>query len=1202
MSRLAGGSLRGLATRVMVVVAFIAAGAYAQNQSAQVSGLITDPSGAVVPRASLALLNKDTGLTRTSESNNEGYYVIPLLQPGNYSMTVKASGFETAVRDGINLQIAQNARIDFTLQVGATQQMVQVSANASPLNYDNAELKTGISPQTLTELPLIVSGGPRNMGALVTLVPGVSSPVNDPGSAHINGGLIYEGETILDGIGMHYTGGYDGLMNVAYDLPQSPDMISEVKVLTSNYEPQYGNSASGAMILETKSGTDVFHGSLFEYNRNTDLNARQFGSPTVPEDIENEFGGSIGGPVKIPGLRSGRSKPFFFVDWEGFRQAGGLTRSVLSIPSLQERQGDFTDWKDSNGNLIPIYDPATTKANPSYNPNQPTGPNNLPFLRDQFMGCDGATPNVICSSDPRLQNSLASQWFKFLPNPTSPGPLNNYLAPAVPNVQANRNFLDFRVDEYFGEKDHFSASAYWQKFPTQLISVLPPQLANERYCATCGSWVDRLNWDHTIGPTLLNHAAFGYLVFREVQNPVDTAYASQLPEIPGVAGHPYPPFIGFSDGFNPFGGSPGAAPRSKISVSYIANDLVTWSRGKHLFKFGGEHVRDEINLTQNYSQSGNFYFVRTETGLQGIESGSPIASFLLGQVDNANETVYGDGASAYPRKRSYIAHFGDTWKVSPKLSVDYGIRYDLKTPVSEKFNRQSFFDPLASNPGAGNLPGTLAFAGNGWGSASYGAAYPEKIFYKAFAPRLGIAYSMTSRTVVRTGYGIFYGDVKMPSWNLGVAQDGFNSNPAFSSTQGGMQAAFVLSQGFSQNFVHPPFIDPTFLNGQGGPNYRPLDGNRLPYTQDWNLTIEHQFTNNLYVSTAYVGNKGTRLYSDTAPINALNPSLLSSMGAKLFDQFGPNDTVVDGVAAPYVGWASQMQACAPYVAQALMPYPQYCGGLQGLDETAGNSTYHSLQIKLEKRASHGIWMLTSYTLSKLLTDVETALPWTEEGITTGIISPFQRGRNKSLSSEDVPQTLSVAFTYELPFGRGKHWLTNARSPVNEVLGGWEASGVFHASSASPFIFTSSYCNVPGEFQAICIPGLLPGANPFAQSKGSFDPNKPLFNAGAFEQPSSFNFYLGQGSRVSNLRGFPYYNQDFALIKDTQITERVRFQIRAEFFNLWNWHSFNIGTQQYASFYTNLGAFTTDVASPSFGMWNGGVTAPRNIQVGARLTF
>jgi hypothetical protein len=627
----------------------------------------------------------------------------------------------------------------------------------------------------------------------------------------------------------------------------------------------------------------------------------------------------------------------------------------------------------------------------------------------------------------------------------------------------------------------------------------------------------------------------------------------------------------------------------------IANDMLTWVRGKHTFEFGGEFRALGVNNAEPYNESGTFNFYDLNTGLIGTVSGNSTASFLMEQVGNANVNFY-TVVPQYSRSKYVVAFFGDTWKATPKLSVNYGLRWDLSTPHSEKYDNLSFFDPNGVNPEAGNRLGSLAFAGTKWGAASFGRSTPELTWYGGFAPRLGLAYTLTPKTVVRTGYGIFYQQAPYPGWNGGIPLTGvvgFNANPSFSSSLGGMDAAFTLSQGFPQNFAHPPIISPGAVNGQGSILYRPFDANRLPNAQQWNLTAEHQLTNNAYISAAYVGNKGTRLVSRTAPLNAIDPQYLS-MGEQLYDQFQPGQTSLDGVSIPYAGWVEQMTGCPPTVAQALLPYPQFCSDLYGLNENAGNSTYHSFQLKAENRFSHGVWILGSYTSSKLLTDSDSMQA--DDMAVVGYISPFERKRNKALSVDDVPQALSVALVYQLPFGKGQRFVSRAGA-LDKLVGGWQVSTSLRVQSGVPFQFTSSTCNVPGQFAVGCLPGILPGANPWAQSKSQFSPDEPLFNAGAFESPSSFNFYSGQGPRVSNLRGFGYRDGDFGLMKNLKFSERVSLQLRGEFFNILNEHAFICQTECFGGT-----AFGTDVSSPSFGMWNGSVTAPRNIQVAAKIIF
>ncbi|HEV2493405.1 MAG TPA: carboxypeptidase regulatory-like domain-containing protein [Terriglobia bacterium] len=1187
---------------------------WAQSYNATISGTVSDPSGAAVPNAQLTLTSLDTGTVTKTTSGSDGLYSFPNLRPGRYELRAVAQGFKEYVQTGILLTMNLVVRQDVSLQLGAAVQAVEVSGTLTPLNTTDAEQKGSITPEILKDLPIEVAGTVRSAANFAILVPGVTTGSGgNPFDARINGGLQSGDEAILDGVSLQEgLMSQSGMVSIQTDFPTSPDMVSELSVLTSNYEPQYGSSTSGQIILETKSGTNQYHGSLYEYHRNTVLNARQFGVANRSSDIENEFGGAFGGPLWIPHLWEKSRKTFFYLNLSGYRAGGGVTAPILSVPTMQERQGNFSDWVDSSGNLIPVYDPDTLRPNPNYNPNLTTGPNNLPFLRDQFMGCNGNQPNVICSTDPRLQDSVAGAWFKFLPAPNLPGLFNNYVAKARPeNLLFHTNYFNLRVDQYFREKDHFSASVYYQGAAPNYLSEVPTAISYDNHASPEYAFIDRFNWDHTLSPSLLNHFALGYHNRMEGYGSNDVKYASAFPQIPGVPTHAYPPQINISS-FTQMGEQSGIDSQDITArPDFTLNDLFTWVKDKHTIKIGGEYRWLAENNRTAGGGSGTFSFGYGETGLQGIISGSPVASFLLGEVDSASATFRAIGAN-YPRAAAYVLHVGDTWKMTPKLSVNYGLRWDTFTPSVEKWNRTSFFDPLGPNPGAGGRPGRLAFAGTTWGAASFGRRAPEYTWNNGFAPRFGIAYSVSPKTVVRTGYGIFFTQAFYPGWGGGIAQDGFSTTPTFSSSNSGLSPAFLLRQslisqniGFPQNFARPPFIDSSFLNGQNAPNYRPFDANRRAYAQQWNLTIEHELTGASYFSVAYVGNKGTRLPARVSPINTLNPSLLST-GQKLYDQFGPNDTMVDGVPAPYPGWASQMQACSPTVAQALVPYPQYCGVMYGLNENDGNSTYHAFQAKYEKRYSNGLWILTSYTLSKTIDDADNtqadALTWSGAH---GVISPYERQRNKALAVDDVPQLLSVAMVYELPVGRGKRFGSGMPRVLNGVVEGWSLSSVFRISAGVPFFFRSGYCNVPGQFAAGCIPGVKPEASPWLQSEGSFDPGRldssgnpmPLFNVNSFEDFNSFNFYTGQGPRISNYRQPGYHNQDIGIIKNIRIKENVSFQFRGEFFNAWNWHIFTCPTQCWGG-----SAFDTNPGDTNFGLWNGTVTSPRNIQVVGRLTF
>jgi hypothetical protein len=326
--------------------------------------------------------------------------------------------------------------------------------------------------------------------------------------------------------------------------------------------------------------------------------------------------------------------------------------------------------------------------------------------------------------------------------------------------------------------------------------------------------------------------------------------------------------------------------------------------------------------------------------------------------------------------------------------------------------------------------------------------------------------------------------------------------------------------------------------------------------------------------------------SQLNPLNAINPSYLS-LGSKLNDQFTPGMTSLDGVNAPYAGWAAQMTGCAPSVAQALRRFPQYCSGITGANENLGNSTYHSFQAKIEKRMAKGLYAMANFTWSKDITDADSAQSTTNQ---TGI-SPFQMHRNKGLASSDIPYIFNASATYELPFGKGKRFVHSGGRAVDALIGGWNTTIIYHATAGQPLNFYSSYCNIPGQFAMSCLPGTTQAANVFAQSVGSIDVNKPLFNAAAFEPASSFNYYAGSGSRMTSLRAQGATNVDFGIYKNVQFTERFTLQLRGEAFNLFNNH-----------YFTGNGTFNNDVSNPSFGMWTGGSTPPRNMQVGAKFLF
>src|SRR2546423_11070159 len=408
------GMVRRIAVCALAIsVLGTASSVLSQSNNASISGEITDQNGAVVQGAHVVLTSKDTKESSTFVSDVNGLYSFRNVVPGAYKLSVTAQGFGEYVQDGVLVRVGYPIRQNVQLKLETTIQRVVADADASPLNFENAELRGSIAPQVIQEVPLLVSGSIRSAANFASLLPGVVRGTGDVAGAHVNGGQSQTGIVVLDGIALYNSSGTQGLTGAVLDFPQSPDLISEFQVLTSNYDAQYG-SAGGVTVENVRSGSSSFHGTAYEFNRNSSLNAIQWGIPASDkaQDIENDFGGNFGGPLKLPFWKNRDHRTFFFTNFEAFRIRGSLNRPTLSIPSLAERQGDFRDWIDpETGNLIPIYDPAA---------------------HQQFMRCDGNTPNAICSTDPRMQNSLAKQSFQYLPTLTSTGALNTYLQPPTP--------------------------------------------------------------------------------------------------------------------------------------------------------------------------------------------------------------------------------------------------------------------------------------------------------------------------------------------------------------------------------------------------------------------------------------------------------------------------------------------------------------------------------------------------------------------------------------------------------------------------------------------------------------------------------------------------------------------------------------------------------------------------------------------------
>ena len=1170
---------------LLAVLVLCTATAWGQSQNSSLSGQVTDKTGAAIPQATVTLKSTERNIPQTASTDSEGRYSFPNNTPGTYGLTIDATGFKQYVKTGIELVVSSPRREDAQLEVGDASTKVEVTAEVGQLNVDTGAKQEGVAPDIVNKLPLlVVAGTPRNVLQFATFLPGVNTGTSvQTFNARINGGLRMGDEAVMDGVSMQEgTMSQSGIVSF-FDFAQTPDMTQEVHLMTSSYEPEYGTTTGGVMVVTTKSGTDQIHASAFEYLRNRDFNALQFTNnrgpgDQRPKDNENEYGFSGGLPIKLkflPFVWGPKHKTYFFNDTEFLRSLGGASRALLSIPSTQDRTGNFSDWS------TPIYDPTTTQNVNGVITKTPYPGNQIPTAE---------------------QSQLALQWMKYLPAPTAPGPINNFLAPPVSDgILSNLNEYLFRIDHYWGDKDHFFFTIWRQVTQPIAQCQLPVQLCSADPANPEDAWVNRFNWDHIFSPTLLSHFAYGYLNRNEGYGSVPAQNPADLPHIPNAAAYnasPEAQFSGNGGSWATFGYPGGFGALNKTTrPSHIANEMLTLVHGAHTIKFGGEYRHLQQVFRQNNNQSGTVDFSPGETGIPGIDSGNPVASFLAGAVNYGNLNVININKYG-AEQHAYNLHVGDTWKINPKLTLNYGLRWDKFSPTWESSNYMSFFS-FEDNPGAGNLPGSVVYSGNNWGAASAGVRYPEKEWNGAFAPRLGLAYAVNDKTVLRAGYGVFYTQAFYPGWGGGMSLDGFNPSVAFNSSLNGYDPAFYLDNGFPA-YSKAENISLTADNGLGGPNYRPAYANHLSNTQQWNLTIEHKFGQKGFASVAYVASKGTHLPSALQPLNVLNPSLLS-MGSALNAVFTPTTQSLDGVSQPYSGWAQQLLSgsCSPTVAQALMPFPQYCGSLFGENENEGTSHYNSFQAKWGRSLSGGLYLEANYTYSRLTTDAAS----TTQGNSAGyggigaVINPYQGSRNMSLSPDDIPNVLSIMGVYDAPFGKGKQFFNN-EGVLGRVLGGWTLATTMKFTSGMPFYFRdSAVCGLPGQFQAACIPAIT--GQVLAQSWSGFDVNKPAFNASAFTPASAFNgFYLGTGPRVSSVRGSPYRDVNLSLARKFAIRERLTFEVRAEAFNAFNNHYFTCDGEAFG----DCIPFNNDPSSANFGTWNGTVSQPRNIQLVGRIQF
>ncbi len=1153
----------------------IALSLWGQTNSGNIRGTITDPSGAALAGAAVTARNMDTGLSITTASTDAGLYSVPNLPPGRYSVSVEAPSLKKYTQEGVTVATGTAVTLDIQMQLGAVSEDITVIADASQLQTATSEIGATVQSTLVANLPLEVSGTIRNPVQFIELVPGfVGSVANNPGSNSsddfkVNGGQEGGTDVLVDGVSISLVSA-----NTQWNKGVSTEGVQEFKVLQSNFSPEYGESGDGIVSLTLKSGTNEFHGSAYDYLRNRDLDANSWknnllGSPRSV-DTQNDFGATAGGPVFIPKLYHGRDKTFFFFDYEGFRLRNGGT-GTQSLPNENFRKGDFSALLPT----VQLYDPTTHSA----------------------------IPGDILTNDPSFKAStVMAKVFALLP-PTNGSLTNNVADHTVSSTTAN--LYDVKIDHVFSDKHRVSGGFDYDNTRTGGSSDLGPIFGQSipqhtRYA--------RFSDNYIFTSSLVNQFLFGFSrrYRAEGSNSIGLGFPAKI-GLTGVSNATFPciKWGGSNYNVNNCGDSEFA------DNVYQVNDSVSWVKGKHNLKFGGEVRMLQFNVRRLTQGSGEFDFSPAQTSSTGTATGvggDAVASSLFGLSDT---TTLNYGAFSGVRYKDFSFYGQDSYKFSARLTLNYGLRYDLDLPATEAFNRFSAVDPTLPNPGAGNILGAYTYFGTGTGRN--GRKRPQDTYRKAFGPRVGFAYSINSKTVLRGGYGIFYEALKEGSF---ADQDGlgfFNKQTVTVANGGPTQ----IDNGVTHLFPTLGPFTPEGQNGNGGVILVPANSGRPADIQTWNLDIQRQVIGNLMVSVAYVGSKGTHLPALNIIPNQVNPSFLS-LGSELTMKATclaantcPNSAAA-GVKLPYAGFTGNIN-------QALRPFPQY-GNFNQEDNSftpdrTGNSTYHAMQLQVDKRFAQGLSFLVSYTVSKNITDADSAGPGVSGFIGTNSFigeNSYNRSAEKAVSQLDTPQSLVASFFYELPVGHGKHYM-NSGGVTDRVLGGWSVSGILSYHSGTP---TEVYancqntagdvlfggCNTTGAGARVNVVPGVPQTN-----KSNFSPTTmPFWNPAAFTAAAPFTF--GNEPRSLPLaRSFGGRNEDFTLGKKTRLLgEKAIIDFRASFFNMFNRHIYSAPSNVFGpSLQTPFVPAGVPGCSGPLACGFGAITdssGPRTIQFGLKIQY
>ena len=1127
----------------------------AQTDRGAITGTVADASGAIVPGAKIIVENSETQLHLETITTATGNYAVAALPAGTYALTVEQPGFSKYERTNITIQVAVTTRVDVTLAVGQSAESVQVSADASMLKTESAEQSSTITGKTVNDLPInfgIGAGAIRNPLSFVQLTPG--STITGWNTIQVNGlpagsfRILFEGQESTNGLDAR----------VSDETQPSVEAIQEFTLQTSNFAAEFGQVGGGLFNFTSRSGTNQIHGSAYGYLTNEALNAGMpftddgQGHHLRPAVRRIDAGFSFGGPVYIPKLYNGRNKTFFFFNYEKYRDRQNAYMGLGTVPTAKMRTGDFSEIL-TNRNLGTDFAGRPILENAIYDPSTRTVDSSGRFIVQPFVGNRIALNQL----DP-----VALKIMSYMPLPTNPNSIvNNYILKNpfhkiqdLPSVKIDHNITDSRrISGYFA--DEITDKDVGQDGYPDPISI--------RRALHIEGINARINYDQSISPTLLAHLGAGVqrYVNPDTAPPNITDFDSAgLLGLVGAPGTGFPRLSGV--GTNTYGGlaqSPlavfssfGPVGRGKfIGTKPTGVAQVTWVHNNHTYKAGGEWKVDTFTNWSAQGLSPIFGFSGAQTAQPlygtalpgGTTIGHPFASFLLGMFNSAS--IANVQAPQY-RKSSWATYVQDTWKVTRKLTLDYGLRWDLQKPQRELNARTSGFSSSVLNPNANGLAGGVIYDGNGPGRCNCDlvATYPY-----AVAPRIGVAYQLTENTVLRGGWGLVYGPSNIFAYIGGGNSQGMGFNTInFTSPGNGVEAG-RLSDGLSWNptDLYGASYNPGLLVNpgaavQGAPAVIDRNGGRPPRINQWNISVQRAITKNLVAEVAYVGNRSVWLnQNNLVNYDAVDPNRLAALG---IDITNPTDrtlltssitspvAVARGFTKPYPNFPN-----TGTVLQSLRPFPQY-SGIGSMWAPLGKTWYDALQAKATQRFSHGLVFTVAYAYSKNLDN------WEGSG------NIFDRSSFKGLASSSLPHVLTTSVDYQIP----SHGFTARNRLTQTLFAGWTIGALLQYSSgqllAAPGSNNSLGTYLPGQGTRQY---RIPGAPLYLKDPNCncIDPTQEtILNPAAWaDQPTGV--WGTAATYYNDFRGQRRPAESMSLGKVFPIHERARISFRAEFFNIFN---------------------------------------------------